>query len=529
MDQEPTSESEVLTINDRIYGILGILILVQIIFIGSAYGNHCILYEPSTKTITVLCGSARLTDIYEQLVNNSILARDSRGVWFLNANLTIANNANFYINSTDVSWLKINSTRSAAYNIDILGSMKVDSVKITSWNSTSNNYTSTNGKIPRSSITVVPKATGKVDITNSEIGYLGYDSPLREGLSYYGNSVGGILQNNTIHHLWIGPYFKGIQEIKISENRIYANISDIHEHRGPNTADATEKKVAGDSTRPLLAITNPTFNSTIPHKRVLIEGTSFDAGLGVQKVEVLVQTYPLNNTNFDYQLANPAQTGSWSKWSIPRSLTSVGPHRILAMATDTAGNQNWAEVTINVPFVSATTRTSAEESPKYRVAFVQPSFTEGAYNVGGFYTFYPKYASTAAQVNVTADLKNLTAVVPEVLADEKYYGPLTQHIKKMSPDAVVSIIRDEDVHNGYIFGQDGSNAYDTLFLLHDEYATSNSYDNLRKFVANGGTIVFLDGNVFYAQVNYNKNMHTVTLLKGHDWRFDGKVCCKECS
>lgn len=113
MDQEPTSESEVLTINDRIYGILGILILVQIIFIGSAYGNHCILYEPSTKTITVLCGSARLTDIYEQLVNNSILARDSRGVWFLNANLTIANNANFYINSTDVSWLKINSTRSA--------------------------------------------------------------------------------------------------------------------------------------------------------------------------------------------------------------------------------------------------------------------------------------------------------------------------------------------------------------------------------------------------------------------------------
>ena len=65
----------------------------------------------------------------------------------LNANLNIANGANFYINSTDASWLKINSTTpESAYNIDIFGNMNIDSVKITSWNSTSNNYTTTDGK-----------------------------------------------------------------------------------------------------------------------------------------------------------------------------------------------------------------------------------------------------------------------------------------------------------------------------------------------------------------------------------------------
>ena len=70
----------------------------------------------------------------------------------------------------------------------------------------------------------LPKATGKVDITSSEIGYLGYDSPLREGLSYYGNSVVGILQNNTIHHLWIGPYFKGVQETSKSVKTEFTQI-----------------------------------------------------------------------------------------------------------------------------------------------------------------------------------------------------------------------------------------------------------------------------------------------------------------
>ena len=332
----------------------------------------------------------------------------------LNANLNIANGAIFYINSTDASWLKINSTTAeSTYNIDIFGNMDIDSVKITSWNSTSNNYTTTDGKVPRASITIMPKTSGRTDIANSEISYLGYNSTLRNGIGYYGGS-GGIFANNTIHDIWNGPNLHGIG-IKIHDNRIsivgnnssqgeLQNASNLIKNPGPKV----------DLVPPLLAITNPTFNSTIPHKRILVEGTAFNPGLGVKQVEVLSQTYPLDNNTFDYKLATPGAAGNWSTWTIPIIITSIGPHRILAMATDMAGNQNWAEVTVNVPFVTTPASSLVEDLPKHRVAFVQPSFTEGAYNVGGFYTFYPKYDSVTLGSSVTTNLRNLTAVIPEV-------------------------------------------------------------------------------------------------------------------
>ena len=86
-------------------------------------------------------------------------------------------------------------------------------------------------------------------------------------------------------------------------------------------------------------------------------------------------------------------------------------------------------------------------------------------------------------------------------------------------------MRDEDVNDGHIFNADNnkSNAYDVLLLLHNEYVTQSEYSNLKQFVDNGGKIVFIDSDVFYAQVRYDKQNHTISLVKGHDWQFDGKV------
>ena len=71
----------------------------------------CINYNPSTRTITVSCSSARLIDIDNTLHDSSILSKQSPadGIWFLNANLVIAKGATFHIDSTDTKWLKINS------------------------------------------------------------------------------------------------------------------------------------------------------------------------------------------------------------------------------------------------------------------------------------------------------------------------------------------------------------------------------------------------------------------------------------
>ena len=80
------------------------------------------------------------------------------------------------INSTDTLWLKINSTSGNAYSIISRGNLKIDSAKITSWDAVTNNYAkiSNQGTEPRSFIRV-EKETGMLDISNSELGYLGYN------------------------------------------------------------------------------------------------------------------------------------------------------------------------------------------------------------------------------------------------------------------------------------------------------------------------------------------------------------------
>ena len=206
----------------------------------------CISYNTSTRTITVSCNSpARLTDIDSKLHDASLLAKQSaNGVWFLNANLVIAKGATLHIDSTDTKWLKISSkvTRGAvvakiapAYIIDVHGSLKIDSVKITSWDPTTNYYAITNGSrtgsgvfifgAPRPSIVVENNATGTTDITNSEIAYLGYEQGKHKGgsgLSYYYGGDGSIIRNNDIHHVYFGLYTFGVGHM-IIENNIIRN------------------------------------------------------------------------------------------------------------------------------------------------------------------------------------------------------------------------------------------------------------------------------------------------------------------
>jgi hypothetical protein len=61
-----------------------------------------------------------------------------------------------------------------------------------------------------------------------------------------------------------------------------------------------------------------------------------------------------------------------------------------------------------------------------------------------------------------------------------------------------------------------------LFLFHNEYVTQSEYNNLRQFVSNGGTIVFTEANILFAEVSYNKVNDSITLVNGHYWKFDGE-------
>jgi poly(beta-D-mannuronate) C5 epimerase len=213
----------------------------------AAGSSSCINYDPSARLITVTCTSASLTDVYNSLNDPNILgierqresSSSSGNLWLLNANLKISHGATFYINSTDTKWLKIISDGTAAYKVDVRGSLKVDSVKITSWDNTRNYYAVTNGtRIPNGSggyevhvgasrpfIRIEKDATGTMDITNSEIAYLGYEGGIGAavtGLTYLGGD-GSVLRHNNLHDLYFGFYSSGVGGMIIENNHIYNN------------------------------------------------------------------------------------------------------------------------------------------------------------------------------------------------------------------------------------------------------------------------------------------------------------------
>ncbi|MGE5634224.1 MAG: hypothetical protein ACM3VV_03260 [Deltaproteobacteria bacterium] len=115
--------------------------------------EKCIYYNKSEKLISITCKYADFADISRQITDPNILKREStiitttnntsdnnEKVWYLNAGLKVEKNAILDINSNDVTWLKIIPTNKSPNAITVEGILKVDSVKITSWNPETNDF-----------------------------------------------------------------------------------------------------------------------------------------------------------------------------------------------------------------------------------------------------------------------------------------------------------------------------------------------------------------------------------------------------
>ena len=67
-----------------------------------------------------------------------------------------------------------------------------------------------------------------------------------------------------------------------------------------------------------------------------------------------------------------------------------------------------------------------------------------------------------------------------------------KNIEWLMPDYNIMLLTDVGVHNGSIFKDDNklSNKFDVLILGHQEYVTQAEYNNLKRFVANGGVLFY---------------------------------------
>ncbi|MGA8913002.1 MAG: N,N-dimethylformamidase beta subunit family domain-containing protein, partial [Nitrososphaeraceae archaeon] len=172
---------------------------------------------------------------------------------------------------------------------------------------------------------------------------------------------------------------------------------------------------------------------------------------------------------------------------------------------------------------------SAVSSRRFNIALIKPTFTAAAYN-SAFYKFYFLFIHTFAGMNVTTHLNLLSSRVNNQLtalsSSASTLSFLPRHLKTLLPQSNINVLTDADVDSGSpIFVKNNgktSNRYDILIVGHEEYVTQKEYDNLKQFVANGGTLIVLDGNAFFAQIKYNSNTDIITLVKGHGWAFNGE-------
>ncbi|MBI3858675.1 MAG: hypothetical protein HY296_00325 [Thaumarchaeota archaeon] len=195
-----------------------------------------------------------------------------------------------------------------------------------------------------------------------------------------------------------------------------------------------------------------------------------------------------------------------------------------------------------------------------RVTYVKPVFTISPYfrsyvngtnllfvnGSGSFYSFY-EYASrvfnsqSESQVSssngmppprfITTNLEMLSSKVVldkwTEVGDNFTESPiLLETLTSIVPS--VKTITDIDVNEGALFSN-GIRTTDVLVLGHEEYVTDFEYSQFAEFVATGGKIVAVDGNTFYAKVNYSAQTNMETFVAGHGLEFNGTAAWQSAS
>jgi hyaluronan synthase len=200
-----------------------------------------VTYDAPSNTIFVNQGGsvATLTKINRALSlgNKKLLEQLAPGEWILRANLYIGKDVTFIVDGREASHLKLKSDdREFVWLRSETGNMLFSQTKITSWDeeNATPDYADENGRAY-----ITAKNSGRMDIINSELAYLGYAGAPRRG-GPFGGSYGvswkiknqglgdrlltGVIRGSKFHNNYFGVYSFGATGLLFQENEFYDNI-----------------------------------------------------------------------------------------------------------------------------------------------------------------------------------------------------------------------------------------------------------------------------------------------------------------
>ncbi len=197
--------------------------------------NLNINYDRESNTILISGRgkSITLADVAKK-VDEEYLKQAEPGVWNLRANIFLYRGVTLRLDKDELKWLRLESNKKQFTTIRAINSdLLLNGVKITSWDSSKNNYDQ-NLDDGRSFIMV--KDNARMDIYNSELAYLGYPTSPNLSVSPYGISwklsaqklksvlLAGEVISSKFHDNYFGAYTYGATGMIWKGNEFYNNV-----------------------------------------------------------------------------------------------------------------------------------------------------------------------------------------------------------------------------------------------------------------------------------------------------------------
>ncbi|MBI4330657.1 MAG: right-handed parallel beta-helix repeat-containing protein [Chloroflexi bacterium] len=207
-----------------------------------------IVYDPSTNTIEVKGPGAvvNLTAISDALKGKNLLERLGPFEWLLKANLKTFELVRLELHGEtaggDVNWLKLRSEPSGYATIESSnGQISIRNTRITSWDqrvgSFDTDFLDGSGRAFIAAKNRRAENTdNRMDVTDSEIAYLGFFEETAYGISWkvisepgrgdtgtLGQGLTGTVRGSKFHHNYFGLYTWGIGDLEVRNNEFYEN------------------------------------------------------------------------------------------------------------------------------------------------------------------------------------------------------------------------------------------------------------------------------------------------------------------